>query len=118
MSPIVCCPGIIALTSGNIPNYTVIPILKVWEARRTLGVRPAPDSDYQKEGEFLLNKANQYAKRLSMSNLSKMDIFIFHCSTYVPSINDIFSAGNNVRSKDSEQDPMESDTAWSEQVIS
>jgi hypothetical protein len=26
------CPGIIALTSGNIPNYQVIPRLEVWES--------------------------------------------------------------------------------------
>jgi hypothetical protein len=39
-------PGIIALTSGNVPNYQVIPRLEVWEARRTLGVRPAPDGNY------------------------------------------------------------------------
>jgi hypothetical protein len=86
MSSIVSCPGIIALISGNIPNYTVIPRLEVWEAWRTIGVRPAPDGNYQKEGEFLLNKANQYANRLSTSNLTKMDIFIFHRSTCVPSM--------------------------------
>jgi hypothetical protein len=27
------CPGIIALTSGNIPNYQVIPRLELWEAQ-------------------------------------------------------------------------------------
>jgi hypothetical protein len=52
MAPIISCPGIIALTLGKVLNYTVIPRLEVWEARRTLGVRPTP------EGEFLLNKAN------------------------------------------------------------
>jgi hypothetical protein len=46
MVPNIGCPGIIALTSGNIPNYTVITRLEVWEARRTLGVRPAPDGNY------------------------------------------------------------------------
>jgi hypothetical protein len=55
------CPGIIALTSGHVPNYTVIPRLEVWEARWTLGVRPAPDGNYRKEATFLLDKANQYA---------------------------------------------------------
>jgi hypothetical protein len=29
MAPNNSCPGIIALTSGNIPNYTVIPRFKV-----------------------------------------------------------------------------------------
>jgi hypothetical protein len=82
----VSCPGIIALTSGNVTSYTVIRRLELWEAQRTLRVCPAPDGNYQKEGEFLLNKANQYANRLSMSKLSEMDIFIFHCSTYVPSM--------------------------------
>jgi hypothetical protein len=49
MVPNISCLGIIALTSGNVPNYTVITRLEVWEARRTLGVRPAPDGNYQKE---------------------------------------------------------------------
>jgi hypothetical protein len=49
-------------------------------------VRPAPDGNFQKEGEFLLNKANQYATRLSASNLNEMDTFIFHQSMYVPSM--------------------------------
>jgi hypothetical protein len=56
----------------------VITRLEVWEARQTLGVCPAPDGNYQKEGEFLMNKANQYASRLAASNLSVMDVFIFH----------------------------------------
>ena len=86
MAPNISCPGIIALTSGNVPNYQVIPRLEVWEARQTLGVRPAPDGNFQKEGNFLLNKANQYATRLSTSRLSEMDTFIFHQSTYVPSM--------------------------------
>jgi hypothetical protein len=64
----------------------VITRLEVWEARRTLGVRPAPDGNYQKEGEFLMNKAIKYASRLAASNLSVMDVFIFHRSTYVPSM--------------------------------
>jgi hypothetical protein len=80
------CPGIIALISGNLPNYQVIPRLEVWEARRTLGVHPAPDGNYQKEAEFLLFKANQYAAHLSTSRLSEMDTFIFHRSTYIPSM--------------------------------
>jgi hypothetical protein len=78
MAPNVSCPGIIALTSGNVPNYTVIPRLEVWEARRTLGVCPAPDGNFQKEGEFLLNKANQYVTWLLASNLNEIDTFIFH----------------------------------------
>jgi hypothetical protein len=80
------CPGIIALTSGHVPNYTVIPRLEVWEACRTLGVCLAPDGNYQKEAAFLLDKANQYAVRLSTSRLSEMDMFIFHRSTYTPSM--------------------------------
>jgi hypothetical protein len=80
------CPGIIALTSGNIPNYEVIPRLEVWEARQTLGVHPAPDGNYQNEAEFLLFKANQYAMHLSTSRLSEMDTFIFQRSTYIPSM--------------------------------
>jgi hypothetical protein len=32
MAPSISCPGIIALTSGNVPNNTVIPRLEVWEA--------------------------------------------------------------------------------------
>jgi hypothetical protein len=51
-----------------------------------LGVRPTPDGNYRKEGDFLLNKANQYATRLATSRLSKMDTFIFHQNTYIPSM--------------------------------
>jgi hypothetical protein len=32
MAPTILCPGIIALTLGKVPNYTVIPRLEVWEA--------------------------------------------------------------------------------------
>jgi hypothetical protein len=80
------CPGIIALTSGHVPNYTVIPRLEVWEAHRILGVHLARDGNYQKEAAFLLDKANQYPVRLSTSRLSEMDTFIFHRSTYTPSM--------------------------------
>ena len=76
------CPGIIALTSGNVPNYQVIPRLEVWEARRTLGVRPAPDGNFRKEGEFLLEQSQPICSALSTSRLSEMDTFIFHRSTY------------------------------------
>jgi hypothetical protein len=62
MTMIIDCPGIIALTCGTVPNYTVIPRLEVWEAQRTLGVHLAPDCNYQKDAEFLLSKANQYAE--------------------------------------------------------
>ncbi len=86
MAPTISCPGIIALTSGKVPNYTVIPRLEVWDAQRMLGVRPTPDGNYWKEGDFLLNKVNQYATRLAMSRLSKLDTFIFHQSTYIPSM--------------------------------
>ena len=79
-------PGMIALTSSQVPVYTVIPHKEVWVAHCTLGVQPAPDGNYRKEGAFLLNKANQYASCLSASSLSEMDTFIFHHSTYVPSM--------------------------------
>ena len=64
----------------------VIPHEEVWVAHHTLGVHPAPDGNYRKEGAFLLNKANQYAAQLLASNLSDMDTFIFDRSTYVPSM--------------------------------
>jgi hypothetical protein len=86
MAPNVCCPGIIALTSGNVPNYIIIPRLEVWEARQTLGVQPVLYGNYRKEGKFLLTKANQYATQLAASNLNEMDMFIFHRSTYVLSM--------------------------------
>jgi hypothetical protein len=100
MTTVIDCPGIIALTCGTVPNYTVIPRLEVWEARRTLGVRPALDGNYRKEDEFLLSKANQYAVGLSTSHLSEMDTFIFHRSTYIPLmtyslLNDLPSSGDN-----------------------
>jgi hypothetical protein len=82
MAPNMSCSWIIALTSGNVSNYQVIPRLEVWEAWWSLGVQPAPDGNFCKEGNFLLEKANQYATRLSMSRLSEMDMFIFHQSTY------------------------------------
>ncbi len=84
MTTISGCPGIIALTCGTVPNYTVIPRLEVWEAQRTLGVCRAPDGNYQKEAEFLLFKANCYAVWLFTLHLSEMDTFIFHQSTYIP----------------------------------
>jgi hypothetical protein len=64
----------------------VIPRLEVWEARRTLGVRPAPDGNYRKEAAFLFDKANQYTVRLLTSRLSEVDTFIFHRGTYTPSM--------------------------------
>jgi hypothetical protein len=84
MTTVIDCPGIIALTCRTVPNYTVIPRLEVWEVQRTLGVNPALDGNYQKEAEFLLSKANQYAVQLSMLCLSEMYTFIFHQSMYIP----------------------------------
>jgi hypothetical protein len=86
LAPNIVCPGIIALTSGRCPNYMVIPRLEVWDARRMLGVRPAPDGNFREEGKFLLNKGNRCGTRLSISDLTEMDTFIFHRSTYVPSM--------------------------------
>jgi hypothetical protein len=80
------CPGIIALTSGNVPNYTRNSQAGGLGGKKNLGVRPAPDGNFRKEGEFLLNKANQYATRLLASNLNEMDTFIFHQSMYVLSM--------------------------------
>lgn len=71
-------PGMIGLTSGRTPVYTVILGEEVFIAKRTLGVCPAPDGNHRKEGAFLLNRANQYAAQLSSSNLFEMDTFIFH----------------------------------------
>jgi hypothetical protein len=86
MAPNVSCPGIIALTSGNVPNYTRNSQAGGLGGKKNLGVRPAPDGNFRKEGEFLLNKANQYATRLLASNLNEMDTFIFHQSMYVLSM--------------------------------
>jgi hypothetical protein len=47
---------------------------------------PCPRWQLPKGGEFLMNKTNQYASRLAASNLSVMDVFIFHRNTYVPSM--------------------------------
>jgi hypothetical protein len=57
MAPNLSCLGIIALTGGPVPNYTVIPRHKVWVAKCMLGVLAAPDGNYQKEAELLLHKA-------------------------------------------------------------
>ena len=84
--PNIAMPGVIALMQGHIPNYTVIDWLEVWEARHTLGVRVAPDGNFHKEAEFLQNKANNYATHLIASNLTEMDMFIFHWRTYILSM--------------------------------
>ena len=86
MVPSIGCPGVIALASGSAPSYAVTPRLEAREARRALGARPAPDGSYRKEGEFLMNKANQRASRLAASNLSEMDVFIFHRSARAASM--------------------------------
>jgi hypothetical protein len=57
-------------------------------------VRPAPDGNYQKQAEFLLFKANQYAVHLSTSRLSEMDTFFFS-SKHVHPIDDVLFAGDN-----------------------
>jgi hypothetical protein len=86
MAPIYSCPGIIALTSGGSFNYTVIKRLETFVAMRTLGVRVAPDGNYRKEAKFLKSKADRFATRLRVSVLREMDTFIFHRSTYTPSM--------------------------------
>jgi hypothetical protein len=53
---------------------------------QTLGVRAAPDGNYRKEAAFLQQKANTYASCLLLSNLGEMGTFIFHWSTYNPSM--------------------------------
>jgi hypothetical protein len=78
MMPNLSTPGIIALTQGQVLNYTIIKRLEVWQAMRTLGVRAAPDGNYRKEAGFLQNKVNTYASQLITSNLTEMDTFIFH----------------------------------------
>jgi hypothetical protein len=84
MMPNVSTPGHFALTQGHIPNYTVINRLEVWQAMQTLGVCTALDGKYRKEAAFLQQKANMYASCLLSSNLTEMDTFIFHQSTYKP----------------------------------
>jgi hypothetical protein len=84
--PNVAMPRMIALTQGHVPNYTVIDHLEVWEAWCTLGIWVAPDGNFRKEAAFLRNKANNYAAHLITSNLTAMDAFIFHWSTYNPSM--------------------------------
>ncbi len=85
MAPNIPCLGIIAFTSGNVPNYTLQWSLdsKCGRHDQLLGFNLLLMAT-TKEGNFLLHKANQYATRLSTSRLSKMDMFIFHQSTYVP----------------------------------
>jgi hypothetical protein len=84
--PNVAMLGMIALTLGHVPNYTVIDCLEVFQAWHTLGVRVAPDGNFWNEAEFLHNNANNYAAHLITSNLTEMDAFIFHQSTYIPSV--------------------------------
>jgi hypothetical protein len=86
MMPNASTPGVIALTEGHVPNYTFIKWLEVWQAMRTPGVRAAPDGNYRKEAAFCQQKASIYASRLLLSNLTEMDTFIFHRSTYNPSM--------------------------------
>jgi hypothetical protein len=82
----VSAPATIALTKGSVPVYTVVQRKETWEAMRTLGVRVAPDGNYKSEYLFLKAKADNFARRLMTSRLSKMDTFIFHRSTYVPAM--------------------------------
>lgn len=86
MSPIAGSPGLIALTKGKVPNYSVIQRHDYFVAKRMLGVRAALDGNYRKEVKFLKSKADTYASRLWTSNLYKMDVYMFHRSTYVPSM--------------------------------
>jgi len=86
MMPSISSPATIALTKGHTPVYTVIERKETWEAMRTLGVRVAPDGNYRKEAQFLKTKADTFAARLMTSNLNRMDTFIFHRSTYTPSM--------------------------------
>jgi len=76
----------IALTSGGVPVYEAIQQKETWEAMISLGVQVAPDGNYRKEATFLKEKTDNYARRLLQSRLSKMDTFIFHRSTYPPSM--------------------------------
>jgi len=86
MKPSISSHATLALTSGHVPTYTVIPRKEPWEAMRTLGVRPAPDGNYKKEARYLKDKADTFASRLAISILTPMDTFIFHRSTYTPSM--------------------------------
>jgi hypothetical protein len=86
MMPNASTPGVIALTQGDVPNYTVIKQLEVWQAMQTPGVCAAPDGNYRKEAAFRQQKASTYASHLLLSNLTEMDTFIFHWSTYNPSM--------------------------------
>ena len=79
-------PATIALTKGSTPVYMVVQRKETWEAMRTLGVRVAPDGNYKSEAQFLQAKADNFARRLIISNLNKMETFIFHRSTYVPAM--------------------------------
>ena len=82
----VSAPGIVALTQGNSPVYSVVQRKETWEAMRTLGVRVAPDGNFKKEASFLQTKAENFARRLLISRLSRLDTYIFHRSTYVPAM--------------------------------
>ena len=46
----------------------------------------APDGNYKSEAQFLQAKADNFARCLIISNLNKMETFIFHRSTYVPAM--------------------------------
>jgi hypothetical protein len=79
-------PGIVALTQGDSPVYSVVQRKETWDAMRTLGVRVAPDGNFTKEARFLQTKADNFARRLLISRLSRLDTYIFHRSTYVPAM--------------------------------
>jgi hypothetical protein len=69
---------------------------------------PCTRWNYRKEGEFLLNKANQYATWLATSNLNTMDTFIFPRSIYVPLMMYSLPVTTLAGYKSSEQDPTPS----------
>jgi hypothetical protein len=82
----VSAPATIALTKGSVPVCMVVQQKETWEAMCTLGIRIAPDGNYKNEYLFLKAKADNSARRLLTSRLTKTNTFIFHHSTYVPAM--------------------------------
>ena len=86
MATRVLTPAMIALTKREVHVYHVIQWKEPWEAMHSLGGRVDPDWNFWKEEAYLKDKADNFVNHLLRSTLSKMDTFIFHCSTYTPTM--------------------------------
>ena len=73
-------PGSLTIKDANQSRVT-IDRLEPSEARRTLGVRLAPDGDNQDQYEFMIEKATAWSEKVCASYLKTPNIWIAMQST-------------------------------------